>query len=598
MKWQSVFKCVSLKRNLETRDIKMQRLPQQWPSKSSPFITGEHIYFQGTDDRVWKVDINTGMQDPSFNPNGSLKSKSTPVVVGDYIYIQGIDDRVWKSNVKTNAPDSKFNSGGEWHSKSAPAVVGEYVYFQGTDDRVWKVDVNTGKADPSFNSSGSWKSKSTPVVVGDYIYIQGTDDRVWKVNVQTSAPDSKFNSGGEWHSKSAPAVVGEYVYFQGTDDRVWKVDVNTGKADANFNSSGSWKSKSTPVVVGDYIYIQGTDDRVWKSNVKTGAADSKFNSGGEWHSKSAPVVVGEYVYFQGTDDRVWKVDTNDAQIDKGFQVVASSWMSYLDDNCMFGQISIPGTHDAAAYNVPANVGEAQDWDIITQLNNGIRFLDIRIVNGSSGFNLRHGFVPLGDFEERAMAPVNHFLQENPSELVIMSIKNEDGDIPLNKQSLEDNFIYSPDSKFYSGIVTGKTLISERRGQIVLADRYDTIKSSGFLWKTAAIQDEYKLSCESSIAGVCTAWDYPKKGRAVIDHFQAAQEDYSSSTIYVNFLSAATPLGTNIGNNAKWVNQYFLNHIRKIDRSQARAAIGSIFPMDYPNRVDGLIEAIYRLNFVQ
>ena len=29
-----------------------------YKTKSTPFVTREHIYFQGTDDKLWQIDLN------------------------------------------------------------------------------------------------------------------------------------------------------------------------------------------------------------------------------------------------------------------------------------------------------------------------------------------------------------------------------------------------------------------------------------------------------------------------------------------------------------------------------------------------------------
>ena len=45
-------------------------------------------------------------------------------------------------------------------------------------------------------------------------------------------------------------------------------------------------------------------------------------------------------------------------------------MRYVPDSTKLAQLAIPGTHDSAAWNIPADVGETQDWSPNTQLNNG------------------------------------------------------------------------------------------------------------------------------------------------------------------------------------------------------------------------------------
>src|SRR6266851_5716356 len=74
-------------------------------TKSTPFVfadplTGEWVYFQGTDDKLWKVRGDSA--GTSLTQIGTNKTKSTPFVTFDSstgdvrVYFQGTDDKLWK----------------------------------------------------------------------------------------------------------------------------------------------------------------------------------------------------------------------------------------------------------------------------------------------------------------------------------------------------------------------------------------------------------------------------------------------------------------------------------------------------------------------
>jgi 1-phosphatidylinositol phosphodiesterase len=70
-----------------------------------------------------------------------------------------------------------------------------------------------------------------------------------------------------------------------------------------------------------------------------------------------------------------------------------NWMSYLKDSTKFSQLSIPGTHDTmtAGYGgIVRPYVETQSRGLMTQLNAGVRFIDIRarVVEGKS-FSIHH-----------------------------------------------------------------------------------------------------------------------------------------------------------------------------------------------------------------
>lgn len=131
-------------------------------------------------------------------------------------------------------------------------------------------------------------------------------------------------------------------------------------------------------------------------------------------------------------------------VSKVLSLNSSNWMSGLDDRQRFFDVLIPGTHDSGTYayssgdiNNPLNrFVQCQDSrsNFLAQLQNGIRFLDLRVrkVGSALGRNLSlfHGDEPrsfylhagLGD----ALQAVEQFLRENPTETVVISIKREEG----------------------------------------------------------------------------------------------------------------------------------------------------------------------------
>ena len=104
-----------------------------------------------------------------------------------------------------------------------------------------------------------------------------------------------------------------------------------------------------------------------------------------------------------------------------------SWMSFLKDETKISALSIPGTHDSGATS-GGSLGQCQSDDIKTQLEAGVRFLDIRVKAVNGVLKVYHGIVSMNlSFEEDIMDICKTFLAENPGETILMSIKNEDGD---------------------------------------------------------------------------------------------------------------------------------------------------------------------------
>ncbi len=278
-----------------------------------------------------------------------------------------------------------------------------------------------------------------------------------------------------------------------------------------------------------------------------------------------------------------------------FAYNSSSWMQDIDDNTYLGQLAIPGTHDSGAYEISTDIGETQDWSISQQLNNGIRFLDIRIANNSSqnDFEVRHGILELGSFNKNVMEPVINFLSSHPHETIFMSIKDED---TLDILRLKRSYIHKNGSKFYHNSVEPRTQLKDVRGKIVLFDRFKGNDGTGIRWNSGSlkIQDEYELQLQGSIPilnisiPVINSIDYARKAQSVVEHLDKAINHYSSSNFWINFTSANYK-GLYIGNSAKYVNSEVKEYLVR----NSIMPIGSIIIMDYPNRVSGLIDLIIR-----
>ena len=112
----------------------------------------------------------------------------------------------------------------------------------------------------------------------------------------------------------------------------------------------------------------------------------------------------------------------------------SSWMSQLKDETPLSALSIPGTHNSPTHHRALPSVRCQAVSVQEQLDHGFRFLDIRVQpeepeNASKeGLILVHGVFPIslkGKLYFRDLVnEVFAFLDKNPSETVIMSVKRE------------------------------------------------------------------------------------------------------------------------------------------------------------------------------
>lgn len=117
------------------------------------------------------------------------------------------------------------------------------------------------------------------------------------------------------------------------------------------------------------------------------------------------------------------------------------WLKFMPDNVLLSQLTIPGTHNSAACHFSLFSVKCQGASITEQLKHGVRFLDFRVTrpffaNSCGGLfsgnpddlQIIHGNfpvrVPKSVKLEDALNEVYAFLQQHPSEIVIVSIKME------------------------------------------------------------------------------------------------------------------------------------------------------------------------------
>jgi 1-phosphatidylinositol phosphodiesterase len=161
----------------------------------------------------------------------------------------------------------------------------------------------------------------------------------------------------------------------------------------------------------------------------------------------------------------------------------TSWMTGLPDTLPLSAISIPGTHNSHTYYRALPSVRCQTHDIATQLENGIRFLDIRVqaVDASKkDLYLVHGAFPVSLTGPKYFAPVLQicldFLAAHPGETILLSLKRE-GIGSLTDEHLArilwEHYISGEQEKWYTD--TGISYLRDVRGKLVLVRRYNTPK---------------------------------------------------------------------------------------------------------------------------
>lgn len=209
--------------------------------------------------------------------------------------------------------------------------------------------------------------------------------------------------------------------------------------------------------------------------------------------------------------------------------VSTQWMKGLLDTESIYDVSIPGTHDSASRYGGWYV-QTQTLDIPQQLKAGIRFLDIRLRSIGGSLAVHHGEVYQNMMFGDVLGQVKKFLQDNPSEFVMMRVKEDYGSDP-KFADVVNTYMKAPQFTSYIWRGVSKPTVGEVRGKIFILKDYDDpapvatwgpngesipLPRVGLYYSDLDIQDESTVS---------TNWDlYSKweKVRAQLDRAQSGK----------------------------------------------------------------------------
>ena len=164
-------------------------------------------------------------------------------------------------------------------------------------------------------------------------------------------------------------------------------------------------------------------------------------------------------------------------------------LSKISDAVYLSELNIAGTHDSAtAYVAMENMARCQDKTIEEQLLMGIRLLDIRLTKKGDEFYLVHALADCYSDKEKTkrmtfgevLGCCKAFLENNPNETIIISIKQDRGII--NRwffPPFYDKYIRGDEKSWY--LKNEVPTLGECRGKLVLMRRCRVWKN---FYKTA------------------------------------------------------------------------------------------------------------------
>ncbi|SPN97770.1 related to phosphatidylinositol phospholipase [Cephalotrichum gorgonifer] len=305
-----------------------------------------------------------------------------------------------------------------------------------------------------------------------------------------------------------------------------------------FEADGSKYVADVPAPVGRSVTMRRVDD--------DGSGDDGRGGGGEFTTVYLP-HVGFLAVFSSAHP--------------------GSWMSDLGDDLRLSVLSIPGTHNSPACYVALPSVRCQFAGIREQLDNGVRFLDVRVSaeSGGDSMPLVHSAFPVSlagtKYFSDLLAKCYAFLEENPGECVLMSVKREGtgraGDRGMSRY-LRDRYVASDPDRWFTGSHVPR--LGEVRGRIVLVRRFrvdERVREEGGggfgidaeVWPDncedgtvggglVRIQDFYEIDIGRNVEKKIALSRAHLERAAALEHGATARGDGEALPLYFNFLSAS------------------------------------------------------------
>ena len=183
----------------------------------------------------------------------------------------------------------------------------------------------------------------------------------------------------------------------------------------------------------------------------------------------------------------------------------ADWLKDIPENTLLRDVSLPGSHDTMAlYSIADLAGQCQSLSLHDQLNLGVRFLDNRLKEDHDKLKAVHGFINQKVSFETITKTIEEFIEKNPSEFIIMSVK-EEADPSNSEISFENSLKSYLNKDIYLKDTELPNKLGDVRGKVMLLSRYEnsTIGVPAYDgWKDSAsftlpndiyVQDTYQIT---------------------------------------------------------------------------------------------------------
>lgn len=213
-----------------------------------------------------------------------------------------------------------------------------------------------------------------------------------------------------------------------------------------------------------------------------------------------------------------------------------SWMVRIKDAVRLTEISLPGTHDSMSL-FGGETAQTQSMSLDSQLNSGIRALDIRVRKAGDAFAIHHGPIYQKAMFGGVLNSVNSFLNKNPSEFIVMNVQKEGGEGNSDEiAKIMKSYLTKSGYRnlFWKNQGETNPKISSIRGKIVLIRHGVGVPDSyGIAWQEPEhyFQNDWEIK-GTYAGGLYKKWEKVRSALAWMNNFK------TTPPLGINFFSAS------------------------------------------------------------
>lgn len=191
-------------------------------------------------------------------------------------------------------------------------------------------------------------------------------------------------------------------------------------------------------------------------------------------------------------------------------VSGDRWMAALPPTLCLDQLTIPGSHNAAALH-GGRWAACQQMGIDEQLRAGIRYLDIRVRLHHGRFDIHHGHVFQKLTLDEVLDGCREFLRHHPTESVLLSLKQEHSHVGASQLAAA----WAALRRDFPGLVHDSRrtpTVGQARGRVVLVSRDPGFP--GLDQPSWQVHDDWRVDSRS-------LW-HARKWPGITDHLRRAR----------------------------------------------------------------------------